>query len=189
MKNVVLLFIIGFIILASCDGRSSNNKSLSEKIDDTFNIEVYKPKGFVKRDTDTLLSNGFRVKITTTIDSSKKVTYTKKVNNVNQKTHYNNFKFQISVEKEGKLIYKDSFDKPKANTLFGFRNNFVEESPFYNFDKLSVLKAVEVDDEPSLKNEVLIDFIYAIPETNRYTEQTLFISKDGTINVVHTKVN
>lgn len=189
MKKLLLIFIIGFIGFTSCDGRKSHNKTLVESIKDSFDVDIYKPEGFVERDVDTLISNGFRVRIKTFVDSTRQVTYNKTEDKINHKTHYKNFKFEILVEKEGKLIYKDSFDKPKANKVFGFRADFVRDSPFYNFDKLAVLKSIEVDDEPSFKDRVMIKFIYAIPETDRYTDETLFINEDGSTNVVITKVN
>ena len=189
MKHLLGLLII-VISFTNCEGRKTKSQALSEsiqKFNKTVNFETntFIPETYLEQEIDTLMSNGYRVKIKTYADMSNAVQFSKIKDTINQQTHYRNFKFDILVEKEGQLIYKESFDKHKANQLFGYRDDYVPDSPLYDFDKLGVLQSIQVDDEPSLKNTVLIDVIYAIPESNRSAIHTLFVNDNGTINMVH----
>ena len=190
LLGIALLLIIG---LTSCEGRKTQNQALKEDIEEfskevSIQVDVYEPEAYVEREVDTLLSNGYRVKIKTYSDMDNSVLFTKVKDTINYQTHYRNYKFDILVEKEGRLIYKESFDKEKANTLFGYRDDLSSKSPYHNFNTLGVLKSIQVDDEPMLKDKVLIYVMYIIPETNRYALHTLFINNDGTKNMVHVKV-
>jgi len=194
MKHLLGLLIVIIISVTSCEGRKTKSQALSESIKNfnkTINFETntYIPETYIEHEVDTLMSNGYHVKIKAYSDMSNAVKFSKIKDTINQQTHYRNFKFDIIVEKDGQLIYEESFDKLKANKLLGYRDNFVPDSPFYNFDKLAILQSIQVDDEPSLKNEVLIDVIYAIPESNRSALHTLFINDDGSISMVHVTQN
>ncbi|WP_299100568.1 hypothetical protein [uncultured Winogradskyella sp.] len=193
MKNLILLFIIT-IAFASCENRRTQSQALSESIEEfkkTVNFEsnVFIPENYIEREVDTLMSNGYRVKIKTYSDMTNTVLFSKIKDTINYQTHYRNFKFDIRVEKQGQLIYEESFDKDKANKLFGYRDDFITESPLHNFNKLAVLQSIQVDDEPTLKNKVLIDVRYTIPETNRFALHTLYVNDNGTINMVHATQN
>ena len=189
MKKTIVLLVLLCIGFASCDGRKSHNGSLSDSIEmfkKTVKIEMssYTPETYVEQKVDTLLSNGFRVHIKTYSDMETNVVYSKIKDTINYKTHYRNYKFDIRVEKNGKVVYNETFNKSRANKILGFGDNFVTDSPLYNFNTLAVLKSIQINDEPSLKNDVLIDIIYAIPETNRYSLHTLFIMENGKSNMV-----
>ncbi|WP_407557125.1 hypothetical protein [Winogradskyella sp. 4-2091] len=193
MKNLILLFIIT-IAFASCENRRTQSQALSESIEEfkkTVNFEsnVFIPENYIEREVDTLMSNGYRVKIKTYSDMTNTVLFSKIKDTINYQTHYRNFKFDIRVEKQGQLIYEESFDKDKANKLFGYRDDFITESTLHNFNKLAVLQSIQVDDEPTLKNKVLIDVRYTIPETNRFALHTLYVNDNGTINMVHATQN
>ncbi|WP_179335124.1 hypothetical protein [Winogradskyella costae] len=194
MKHLLGLLIIIIIGFTSCEGRKTQSQALYESIAEfkktvTFETNIYIPENYLEHQVDTLMSNGFRVKIKTYSDMTKDVLFSNIKDTINYQTHYRNFKFDIRVEKEGQLIFEESFDKQKANKLFGYRDDFASDSPFYNFDKLAILHSIQVDDEPSLKNKVLIDVMYAIPETNRTALHTLFVNDNGTINMVHVTQN
>ncbi len=188
--GLLLILIIGF---TSCDGRITQNQALSESIEEfkksaSLEVNVYVPEAYLELEVDTLLSNGYSVKIKTYSDMSNSVLFTKIKDTINYQTHYRNFKFNISVSKDDKLIYKESFDKEKANKAFNYKASLVPGSNLYNFDKLSVLKSIQVNDDPSYTNMVLIDIIFAIPETDRYASHTLFINENGKSNSVQVEV-
>ncbi len=188
--GLLLILIIGF---TSCDGRITQNQALSESIEEfkksaSLEVNVYVPEAYLELEVDTLLSNGYSVKIKTYSDMSNSVLFTKIKDTINYQTHYRNFKFNISVSKDDKLIYKESFDKEKANKAFNYKASLVPGSNLYNFDKLSVLKSIQVNDDPSYTNMVLIDIIFAIPETDRYASHTLFINEKGKSNSVQVEV-
>lgn len=189
--GLILILIIGF---TSCDGRKTKNQALLESIEEfkksaSLEVNVYVPETYLEREVDTLLSNGYRVKIRTYSDMSNSVLFTKIKDTINYQTNYRNFKFDIRIEKEGKLIYNESFDKKKVNTALNYKANFNSESDLYNFDKLAVLKSIQVNDDPSYVNMVLIDIMYVIPEVDRVASHTLFIDEKGKSNFVKVEVN
>ncbi|WP_458626923.1 hypothetical protein [Winogradskyella sp. PC D3.3] len=187
---IVLAVVIGF---TSCEGRTTKRQALLKSIEEfkktvSFETNVYIPKTYTEREVDTLMSNGYHVKIKTYSDMANSVLFSKIKDTINQQTHYRNFNFDIRVEKEGQLIYEEHYDKLKANKVLGYSENFHPDSPLYNFDKLAILKSIQVNEEPSVKNKVLIDIMFAIPETNRTATHTLYINADGTMHMVHEKI-
>ena len=193
MKTLLGLLLIVITGFTSCEGRKSKNQALAEDIEEfkktvSFAIDIYKPESYFEREVDTLLHNGFRVKIKTYTDLDNSVVLSKIKDTVNYQTHYRNFKFDILVEKNGKQIFKESYNKEKANSVFGYRDDFPSKSPLHNFHTLGVLQSIEVIDESALKNNVLIEVIYAIPTTDRFARHSLFINSKGDMNMVIVKI-
>mgnify|MGYP001824065479 CR=1 FL=1 len=68
---VALNFIV--ITFVSCDGRKTANQALSESIEEFLNTETiefdfFLHETYVEREVDTIIINGYRVKIKTFID-------------------------------------------------------------------------------------------------------------------------
>ncbi|WP_339757829.1 hypothetical protein [uncultured Winogradskyella sp.] len=190
LLGVLIILVIGF---TSCEGRKTQSRALAESIEEfkksaTLEIDVYHPKTYVEREIDTLLSNGYRIKIKAYSDMENSVLLTKIKDTINYQIYYRNYKFNILVEKEGKLIYNENFDKLKANIALDYRANYTSDSQLYNFDKLAVLKSIQVNNDLSLSNIVAIDIMFAIPETNKYTSHRLFINEKGKSNFVQIEV-
>ena len=184
MKNLLGLFLIIAVISTSCDGRKSQSEALTESIKEfsekvTLQKDVYKPNDYIERQTDTLLSNGFRVKIKAYTDLNNSVLFTHIKDTINYNTYYRNFKIDISVSKNNKEIFNESIDKQKAIKFFNYKSTLLPDSEFYNFDKLAVLKSVEVNADPVNTNVVAIEFLYAIPESERFAYHTLIIDETG----------
>jgi hypothetical protein len=193
MKNILGLVLITIIGFTSCEGRKTSHQALSESIEEfkknvNFETNIYIPETYLELEVDTLLSNGYRVKIKTYSDMSSSVLFTKIKDTINYQTHYRNYKFDITVTKDEKPIYNESFDKKKVNNAFNYDVNLVTDSNLYSFDKLAVLKSIQVNDDPLYTNMVRIDILYAIPETDRYASHTLFINKKGKSNIVQVDV-
>ncbi|WP_299111560.1 hypothetical protein [uncultured Winogradskyella sp.] len=193
MKQLVLLLLIIGIGLSSCEGRKTQNQALSESIEEfkktvNFETNIYIPETYIEQEVDTLMSNGFRVKIKTYSDLSNAVRFSKIKDTINYQMHYRNFKFDISISKDDKEIYNENFDKQKINKVFKYNANLVSGSDLYNFNTLAVLKSINVNDDPSYKNMVLIDIMYAIPESDKYAIHRLYIDNNGKSNVVQTEV-
>lgn len=191
LVGLLLLLIIGF---TSCEGRKTSQQALSESIEEfkkKVNLEthVYIPGDYMEHEVDSILSNGFRVKIKTYADMERSVRFSIIKDTVNYQTHYRNFKFDIRVEKEGQLIYEETFDKLKVNKTLGYSDDLSSNSPFYNFSSSAVLKSLSLDEENSLTNEIHINLMYAIPETDKFAMHTLSINEDGSSNVIHVKTN
>lgn len=192
MRNifgVLLIIVLGF---TSCEGRITKNQALAKDIEEfnktvSLEIDVYKPESFTERQVDTTLSNGFRVKIKAYTDMDNSVLFTKIKDTINYQTYYRNFKFDILVEKNNKVIYNKSFDKQKANKAFNFNSNLLKGSELYNFDKLAILNAIQLDDDPSYTNTVAIDVMYAIPETDKVAHHKILINDKGKANFIKTE--
>jgi len=194
MKHLLgILIIVASITFMNCEGRRTQSQALSKSIEKfkkkvNFETNVYIPKTYIEQETDTLLSNGYHVKIKTYTDTSNAVHFSKIKDTINYQTYYRNFKFDISVSKDNKLIYHERFDKKKVNKAFNYSTNLVSGSELYNFDALAVLKSINVNDDPTYTNMVLIDITYAIPESDRYASHTLFIDEKGKSNIVQIEV-
>jgi len=194
MKNTLILLLLITIGFTSCEGRKTQNQALSESIEEfkktvNFETNVYIPESYMEREVDTLISNGYRVKIKTFTDMANSVRFSKIKDTINYQTHYRNFKFEVSVTKDDKLIYSENFDKQKVNKVFNYSGNLVFGSDLSDFDKLAVLKSIQVNDDPSYTNMVVIDVLYTIPESDRSSSHRLFIDANGKSNIVQVEVN
>lgn len=188
---VLLLLIIGF---TSCEGRRTPKQALSESIEEfrntaTVEVDVFIPDTYDEREVDTTLSNGYRIKIKTFVDKEHNVLFSKIKDTINYQTYYRNYKFTIDVFKNNKLIYSEEFNKPRVNKDFNYNNEDITASKLYNFDKLAVLKSIQVKDHPLPKNKVGIDVLYAIPESDRYALHTIWIDEKGKSNITQVEVN
>ncbi len=193
MRNILVVLLVLVLGFTSCEGRKSQNQALSESINEfkksaSLEVDVYVPETFLEHEVDTTLSNGYHVKIKTYTDEENNVLFSKIKDTINYQTYYRNYKFDISVIKEGKLIYSEVFDKQKVNKNFNFKTDLSTGSLLHDFDKLAVLKSIQFNDDSSLKNPVGIDIIYAIPESDRYASYTLFIDDNGKSNIVQIEV-
>ena len=191
MRNILGLLLIIVLGFTSCEGRITKNQALVEDIEEfkktvSVQVDIYKPENYIERQVDTTLSNGFRIKIKAYTDMDNSVLFTKIKDTINYQTYYRNFKFDILVEKDSKVIYNKSFDKQKVNKAFKFNTNLAKGSELYNFDKLSILNAIQVDDDPSI-NTVAIDVVYAIPETDKVSYHKILINDKGKANFIQTE--
>ena len=191
LLGVLLILIVGF---TSCEGRVTKNQALAEDIEEfkktvSVQVDIHKPENYTERQVDTTLSNGFRVKIKVYTDMDNSVLFSKIKDTVNYQTYYRNFKFDILIEKDNKVIYNKRFDKQKANKVFKFNANLLKGSELYTFDKLAILNAIQVDDDPIYTNMVAIDVMYAIPETNKTSYHKIVINDKGKANFIQTEKN
>lgn len=194
MKKLLGLFLLLIIAFTSCEGRKTQSQALSEDIEEfkkevTLEIAVYKPENYMEREVDTLLHNGYRVKIKTYSDMDNTVLFTKIKDTINYQTHYRNFKFDIQVEKDGKLLYNESFDKKKAHSLFRDYTPTKSINKDTDFDKLAILKSIEVSGNSSFSDRIKIDILYAIPETDKMTLHSLSIDNKGLLEVKRIETN
>ena len=68
MKHLLGLLIIIILGFTSCEDRKTQSQALSESIQEfkktvNFETNVYIPETYLEQEIDTLMSNGFRVKI------------------------------------------------------------------------------------------------------------------------------
>jgi len=184
MRNVLGIFLILVIGFTSCEGRKTSNQALSESIEEfkkdvTLQIDVYEPETYIEREVDTLLSNGYHVKIKTYTDLDNSVLFTKIKDTINYQIYYRNFKFDILVEKDGKLIYQEHYDKSRINKALGYSSNINSSIPTHNFNKSATLKSIQIDDELSTNKAIFIDIAYTIPNTEFIDWHKLKINSKG----------
>ncbi|GGI57293.1 hypothetical protein [Winogradskyella haliclonae] len=190
MKNglyFILILVIGF---TSCEGRKSQRKALTESIssfkkDNTIKINEFIPETYFEHRIDTILSNGFRVKIQTSTDMINQVVFTKTKDNIDYVNNYRNFNFNVTIEKNGKKLFDESFNKQKVNDLFGYSSDIDSEEPIHDFNTLALLKSIHLNEELSVKNDsIYIDIAYAIPNEDYIDWHTLKIDKHGKSNFI-----
>ena len=112
MKNI--LFIVTFVIIAclSCDGKDrvhlSNAQILKEhKLLDSFSEDIkYFPEKYTEVAIDTILSNGFTVKIKTYADMENSILKTYKEDNIIHKKYYRNINSDIQIKNNNEIIYQ-----------------------------------------------------------------------------------
>lgn len=176
---------IGF---TSCDGRKTKTEALAEAVAEfkkkvTVKIEVFEPESYVEQNVDTLLHNGYRVRIKSYTDLDNSVLYTKIKDTVNYHTHFRNFNFDIVVKKDDKTIFKKHFNKKIVNSLFKFNTKSTSLKNVDDFETLGILKSVELVNDFPLSNTIKIDVLYTIPETDKCSFHTIFIDKNGNFKV------
>jgi len=193
MKHLLAILTLCSIALMSCEGRKTQQQALFESIEEfkktvSFEKHVYIPESYMEQEVDTLMSNGFRVKIKTYTDMTNAVHFSKIKDTINYQTYYRNFKFDVSVTKDEQEIYNESFDKQRVNKAFNYNTNLIAGSDLYQFNTLAVLKSIQVNDDPAYTNRVAVDILYSIPETDKLTSHMLFIDKKGKSNIIQVEV-
>ncbi|WP_299116492.1 hypothetical protein [uncultured Winogradskyella sp.] len=185
MKNglyFILILVIGF---TSCEGRKTQSKSLSESIssfkkNNAIKINEFIPEAYFESRIDTILSNGFRVKIQASTDMTNQVAFTKTKDNIDYANNYRKFNFKVTIEKNGEKLFDESFNKQKVNNIFGYLSDIDSEEPIHNFNTLALLKSIQLNEELSTENDyIYIDIAYAIPNQDYIDWHTLKIDGDG----------
>ncbi|WAC02845.1 hypothetical protein N7U66_04210 [Lacinutrix neustonica] len=116
MNKFILLILITLIGLLSCDGRDRVYKTNAEVLKahqllDLFSERVtYVPEKYTTVVTDTILSNGFRIKIKAYIDMENAVLKISHSDGLKDKKHFRNRKAEITVKKNNKLIFSKIID-------------------------------------------------------------------------------
>ena len=186
MNKLVILILLS-IAFSSCDGRHrayrSNEEVLKEANLFRSFSEVIKfiPQRNTKIITDTLLNNGFKVKLNYhSIESDFVIMTSKKGNDSIIKKHFKNFEAQFST----------SFN----NTIIA--NGIINKELFYNYTNRSfldhaIMQYVWIDYLASTQSSIQLNTSFKIPETDKFKDFTLTIFNDGNIKIkeVKTKFN
>ena len=113
MKKLIFLLALIGVVSISCDGRDRvyktdfnvlKAKSISENI-------TYIPEGYTEVVTDTMLSNGFRIKMKTYTDMEQSVLNEFKQDTINYKQYYREFVSEVTITKNSKEIFSHLIDK------------------------------------------------------------------------------
>ena len=178
------VLLLAIFSLISCDGRTRKHKSsvtvLKEKgLLDSFSEHItFYPETYSESETDTILSNGYRIHIKTFTDMKSHVALETKQGHLTHKEHYRNSIGQIKVFKQGREIFVSTIDK----SLFERHSDVLST----NLNQY-VLKSVWVDQAQTLsKNQVVVGVWYNKPKSNTYLYYRLLIDPKGQLNITKT---
>ncbi|WP_400079983.1 hypothetical protein [Winogradskyella sp. R77965] len=174
MRNLLGLLLILGIATTSCEGRKSQNQALAESIEafkeaTIFEKVMYTPETYHEVVIDTLLSNGFRVKIKTYSD-------------MNNSTLLEEFKKDTTIYKKFyrehlsdlEVYYNDSLVASKRINKSLFTNQ-----KDLDFWKKAILGFVSINGLKSLKNELALNIYYCVPETDICKDFLIIYDKKG----------
>ncbi|QRM90460.1 hypothetical protein FG167_14875 [Lacinutrix sp. WUR7] len=180
-KHLPLLFLLLAIALSSCDGRDKKHRTtqqdlIENKALDTFSdVVTYFPEKYTQVVTDTILSNGFEVKINTSTDMKNSVLNAFKVDTTNHKHYYRDLISKIEVSKNGQIILSEVIGKP----FFLKFDNTLED-----YFKISNLTGVWLDEKSALtKDEIFIYILFNKPETDYSYLYKMIINNQGEYSI------
>ncbi|AUC81619.1 hypothetical protein [Lacinutrix sp. Bg11-31] len=181
MKNILFILTIVSILFLGCDGKDrvykSNTDVLKEhKLLDSFSEDIkYFPEKYNEFKIDTILSNGFTVKIKSYTDMESSYLNEFKADNITHKHFYRDSKATIVVTNNG-IVFDKLIDK---KTFSEFDNTFSELLKDTN------MNGVWINEEKSLLNSnITINVNFCKPETDQCEFFNLIIEKDGKYRII-----
>ena len=179
--NKLYVLIIIVISFNSCDGKyrahMSNEAVLREaNLLESFTEQLkYIPEQPIEIETDTIMSNGFNIKIAYHSVENSHVSKTKKnKHGIVTKTYHKNFEAQFQVYKNSITLQKGIINK----TLFHESENI--ENPFWND---AIMQYVWVDYSAMTKHSIQLNTSFHIPDTQNYKDFTLTIFDTGKMEI------
>ncbi len=177
-KLLVLIF-VSTVSLISCDGRDRKYKTNAEVLQENnllnkFSKQIkFTPNNPVTIDTDTILSNGFNVKINyRSIENNAFYEVSKKEKDSIIKMNYKNFEADIIVFKDDTPINQTTINK----LLFA-------EFESVSFWNRAIMQYVWVDQNKSNDDVLYLNTSFNIPETETYKDFIVTIDKNGSIGI------
>ena len=173
---VILLFIIA---LTSCDGRNRKYKTNAEVLKENKLLESFTeaikfvPETYTEIKTDTILSNGFEVKIKYHSLESDFVLETRKSKHDSIiKIHHKNFEAELLVLKNKTIINKSLINK-----------KFFYEFENATFWAHAIMQFIWIDYHASNENMLYLNTSFCIPNTDECKDFTLKINEQGVIQI------
>lgn len=166
MKNLLLLTVIILSIL-SCNGNKTKSDTLKASVEkfkdslETLEEIKYFPENYSETETDTLLSNGFRVKVKTYTDMKHSVLNTFKQDSIVYKHYYRELISQVVIKKDNNKVNELFIDKDfikNNDTSFEFNKEFYKSASYYSI-WLSELNS-------TISNEVFLIVSVCKPESD-----------------------
>ncbi|WP_299554331.1 hypothetical protein [Seonamhaeicola sp.] len=125
LNKLPLLFLLLTIAFCSCDSRKSKNDLLRESITkykdsiEPIVIVKYIPEENRVTETDTILTTGFRYKISSSVDMNHAIIKEVATDTVIKKYHYRKSIVKLQVFSENKLIFDATIDSTFLNNYSG----------------------------------------------------------------------
>ncbi|TNJ41717.1 hypothetical protein KFZ70_12825 [Tamlana fucoidanivorans] len=173
-----LYFTIIIAILAlSCDGRYRKFKSKAEvltelNLKEAFSKEIHIiPENPVQIVTDTVLNNGFKIKIHY-YSQKDSVFVGSKINNTEDETYFKNFEATINIQNGEHKKHSVTLNKASFKDF--------ETAAFWN---RAVMQFVWIDFEASNEEFVYLNTAFNIVNTSVFKDFRISINKYGIVNI------
>ncbi|MDO7173602.1 hypothetical protein [Mariniflexile sp. AS56] len=180
MNKLLAILLISLAVL-NCNGGKTKKDTLKtsvEKFKDSIGaLEIVKnfPETYSETLTDTILSNGFKVKIKTYANMESSVLNRFKVDTITHKHFYRDFISEITVYKNDEKILSESINK-----TFSLKYN----NELKDYFEIATLAGVWINDNEALTaDQASIYIMYTQPETDNYYLSEMIINSDGTFVV------
>ena len=165
MKQLLILSVcFGILCFTSCDGKERALKIAHQNAEDStlsksfFESTEYFPKDYTESITDTLLTNGFRVKMLFASDMKDNLLREFKADTIHYKHYYREFNLKKVAHKNDSELLNQFIDK-----AYLIEQNQENKALL----KDAIMHYAGIDQEASLlKNEAIIDIVYCKPETD-----------------------
>lgn len=182
MKQIssALGLIILIVFFLSCDGRDRIHKSAEtvlkeNKLLDSFSEEIkFFPEKAEKHVVDSLLSNDFRIQISTKTDMNHSVLHEFKTENINHKHYYRDNNSYVVVHYKDEIIFENQINK-----------SFIlkHDKSFVDFKSESILQGVWLNNSISNNDFIIININYCVPETDNCNFYELKITKNNSYSI------
>ena len=181
-KNLNVFYISGIlfalVFFASCDGRKSSHQALKESIESfrkeaSVEIDEYFPEKQFESEIDTILDSGYRINIKINSDFNNEVIITEIKDTINYQKHYRNFIIDLNFHFKDDILISEKFTKQRLNAM-------VLESNIglFKFEQ-QVLSAINIDYDKSNDENIFLELIYRIPETEKISKMALHLKPNG----------
>ena len=182
MKKILFLIAPLIIGLASCDGRTSMKKSLTQSVEDYQKANLiikteYHPVDYREFESDTILSNGYRVKISNYTNMQKSILKEKLSGIELAKNYYREINSKITISHKESIIFSKIID-------FNYLRNRLEQleknSEPYELRSISVNQY-----ESIITNSIILNIDYSDMNSKQQTFKVR-ITENGDIDYIST---
>ncbi len=177
MRNLFIFIPVIVLMFIGCDGRNKAYKSNQEVLKEhnlykSFSENIkFIPETYSETTIDTLLSNGFSIKIKTYTDMDTSFLSEFSKDTIHHKNYYRDIKSVINISKNSsnitsKLITKNFFSKYNKTISKDIENK--------------IIKGIWLNQYASLiKNKVVFNVIFNTPNSKDYSCYTLTFFENG----------
>lgn len=177
MKNLLYLILLLLTVVLSCDGRDKIHKSSQEvlkhnKLYESFSEKVvYIPEHYLETKNDTILSNGFQVKIKSYTNMRESLLKESAKNHLLLKNYYRDIETTIQIYKNEKSIVSTTINKE-----FFIKTNYKTNRLLKN----KILQGVWLNEYASIMtNKVVLEVQFMEPETKNYAYYRVSFDQSG----------
>ncbi|WP_142786209.1 DUF4738 domain-containing protein [Changchengzhania lutea] len=180
MKNlIIIIFLIYTFSIMNCDGRYRSQKShqqvlVDNKLFDSFSKQVqYIPEGYSEIVTDTILNNGYQIKMNYhSIETDYVLEENQTLNQIETAHHYKDFEAHLMVLKDDHLLINTLIDKSDFNKF---------ENP--SFWKKAIMQFLWVDYARSENNTLYLNTSFCTPDNQVCKDFVIKINEIGNLEI------